>query len=116
MRPFETFQQTFILLGGHPRFDGPNIIIKMSYIFLVLSIFTFQFLSALSDAVFIYKYIGTDLEGSLCALFQFAATSDAVYMICNGYINRKKVMKIIESFEQVYQASKWFSYQFSKYF
>ena len=78
---------------------------------MLFSIFSVVCLIANACAVaasvtFLLKFISSNLEESLYALFQCAAYSNVVYIHIAAFLQRKKVTSVFESLTEIYETSK----------
>ena len=78
---------------------------------MLFSIFSIVCLIANACAVaasvtFLLKFISSNLEESLYALFQCAAYSNVVYIHIAAFLQRKKVTSVFESLTEIYETSK----------
>lgn len=62
-----------------------------------------------ASATFLAKFISSNLEQSLYALFQCSAYFNAVYIHIAAFLQRKKVTAVFESLSVIYETSKEFS-------
>lgn len=106
MRPFRLIQQIYIGLGLHPRYGAPQTFKKKLNMFLAFGLFAIQCCSLISDIIFIKQSIGYNLGDCLCALFQLAATSNAVFILIMAYHQRKMVIQIFDEYENICIARK----------
>lgn len=70
------------------------------------TVFTLNLCAFLFSALFFIKFISTDLESCLFALFQIFGAANVVYMTIIAFFHRQKIRAIFEGLSNIYAASK----------
>lgn len=76
-----------------------NITFSIAILTIQLSIFT-------ASALFFIKFIESDFENSLYALFQVAAAISGIYTIFAAFLLRNKILWILNKYQSVYERNK----------
>lgn len=79
-----------------------------------LIVFFGNFTSWAGALAFIIKYVSTDFENSLYAVFQLCAVGSVSYILIAAFFMRSQIRDIFRGLTQIYEASKTdrFSFQF----
>lgn len=106
MEAFRINQQIFIFFGICPRPKDESFAIRL--IRIVGRIIYTTILAGFGlfgSGGFVLKYISTNLEEALYALFPTVATTGFLYMYFTAYLQRNKIVNMIKDFRQVYDSS-----------
>lgn len=83
---------------------------RYAYVAFTASSFLVMFSAVLSDALFFWKFIATDIEHSLMALLQLFGHGAMAYSILFMYILRDNINAIFESLSEICAMSKKLSH------
>lgn len=68
-------------------------------------IMTIECLSLLASSMYIDRYLETDIENCMYAIFQLAALFSVIYMWTVGFFLRNTIAGIFEQFQNIYNKS-----------
>lgn len=107
MKPLGTSRKILTWFYLYPVEEGTE---RKKLIHFILSavVFIFKISFLASSTAFFMKYVSTDLEESLYALFQISAFSNSTYVIAIAYISHQKITALIDRLSAIYDASKNF--------
>lgn len=87
----------------HPPAEETNRIRRLAYVAFTILVFMISFLGWLDSAIFVYRFIDTNLEAALFGILQFIAMTNVVYLTIIAYILRPKLVEVIQKFTLNYR-------------
>lgn len=105
MQPLKTNQQVLTWLCIYPIDKSSSKQMACEYIIFSWIIFTLNLCAFVSPVQFIIKFVSTDLESCVFALFQVSATANVVYMTIIAFLLREKITAIFTGLSIIYAAS-----------
>lgn len=88
---------------------GATSSLKRSAYIVLSAVVCFSTICALaSSTAYFIKFMSTDLEESLCALFQVSCFSNVTYVIIVAYFLKSKIVAILNDLDSIYDACKIF--------
>lgn len=113
MKPLATNRRVLMRLGLYPFNGNTSKRSKINSIFNGMFIFGVAVSACVSCVIFIIKHVTTNLEDSLYALGQILIYSNALYMMVFVYLQRYKIVAIIENLAEIHVQCKTDSMLFS---
>lgn len=105
MNPLKSLQKWLKLLCVFPITDAKITLNKIWCISFTFIIFCGNLFAVIASAAFIIKYISSDLQRSLYALFQFGSFFIMFYTMVIVFFMRKKIIEIFEKLSEIYDES-----------
>lgn len=106
MEPLSTNQRVLRWLCICPATKNTSESIKWARVLFSWTIFTLNLFAFVLPVLFFVKFISTDLESCLYALFQIPTTGNIVYMTIIAFFLRHKITAVFENLSIIYAASK----------
>lgn len=98
----------FILMSIFPTSIDQHFSVKMRNKLFSLTVFLLVFGGLVFSMTFIKRFVVSDLENTLYALFQIAAFGCQVYLFIVGYKIGPKFAELYPKLQQIYDSSKVF--------
>lgn len=106
MDPLVTNKKMLMWLCILPAQAQTNQNMKLLYIVTSFTLLTSCFLGLIASVAFMVKYLSTNLEDCLYALFQVSGDASALYMILIAFILRRQIAALFDQLSEIYCASK----------
>lgn len=106
MQPFSTFKNILVLLNILPSSDGTNLRAKIFNFSFSCFVLITLFLSFLSSSVYFFKFVKSDMENSLYALWQIFAYISPIYTWIAAYLMQKRFINVFTQIEDIYKLGK----------
>lgn len=105
MKPLVIDQRVFTWFGVFPLETTPKLSTKLIFSIFVVVISAWSLSSLLSSGTYFFRYMSVDLELSLYALFQLAATLIVANAIIIILLSRWKISSVFRNLEMIYEES-----------
>lgn len=92
-----------------PAVENTSIWRKLAHIAFTLLNILCIFTSVWASVNFFLKYVSSNLELALNAIWQIGALSSLLYFLAVAYLTRQKFMRMFETLDQIYDQSMDFS-------
>lgn len=106
MEPLKINQQVLTWLCIFPANEATSKRKKLAYIGLALTTVVSMSIITLGSMVFFVKYVLTDLESALYALFQIFDCGGFLYACLVFYLSRHRIPSIFVNLAEIYRSSK----------
>lgn len=106
MVPLAIHKRVWTWLCVYPIDESTSKWKKLVYIIFTLVILAANLSIIPASVAFAMKFVSTDLEGSLHALFQITACTGIIFAMFSGFILRHKISTIFEQLTEIYNRSK----------
>lgn len=97
----DSIKNYLILICSLPTPETTKSAIKQRNLASGLCHFILQLTILISSFGFLIKNVSIDLENSLYALVQLAATGSTTYMFIFGFVRREKMRKLFVEFQKI---------------
>lgn len=108
MNPLETNKKVLIWLCLCPAEKSTKWTRKLIYIIFALIILTGNLCAFGTSVAYFLRYVSTDLEGSLYALYQIGAFYALIYMTITAFYLRQEILALFDSLTKIYEKCKRF--------
>lgn len=106
MEPLMTNKKVLMWLSVYPFADGASKWKKKLSILLAFYVFISQICSVVASVAFFLKFMSTDLERSLYAIFQVFACSSAAYGVGFAVVMSHEITNTIDKLSEIYKMCK----------
>lgn len=103
MEPFAMNKRVLQWHCVYPLDENSSKWMKWACVAFALCVFASNILAIVSSAVYVWKYIWIDLEGSLYALFQVAGWTSLTYGMVIAFIMRKELTATIDQSSDIFK-------------
>lgn len=104
-KPLEPCQQVLSYISVCSVEENISKWKKLAFKVFPFIIFATNLMSVSGSILFFWRFISTDLEKCLIALYQIAGALGLMYSIIVTFITHSKLLAMIESLEKIYRAS-----------
>lgn len=108
MKAFATHQLVFNWMSILPVANETALWKRILMNIFAITVTLFEVLGLLTSVVFVEKFASIDLEGSVKTVFQIAAYANVTYVLFVAFLSRKKMSKLINKFQRIYETSESF--------
>ena len=108
MEGFETPKKMFTWLRVYPEVENTSELEKISHIIFALIVFCANLFSALAHWGYLWKYVSTDLKGSVFAFMGATTFSCLTYILIIVFLLRNRICNIINKLLEIYRSRKYF--------
>lgn len=106
MKPLETNERVLMWLYLFPPNEFARKRMKIAHVVFAMSVIMTHLISVIVGAVFIHRYMSTNLEETLFSLFHTIAAASMLYQSIGTVILRHKLTAIFEGLSKIYNESK----------
>lgn len=106
MKPLVTNRKVLTWIGILPAAERTNKFRKLIYITFYFALTSSSGFALFTSLTFMLKYMSTNLEDCLYALFQVAADMNLVYMMVIALILRRKIAALFDRLTEIYNERK----------
>lgn len=107
MTPLKTHKQIWTWLCVCPPNKNTSKWKRVAYMILASAIIAFEFTAVIASLAFIVKFMRTDFEGCLHALFQCIGYVGITAVMIIALISRRKIFWIFEELTKIHQKCKF---------
>lgn len=106
MTPLETHKRIYKMMSVYPLDKDSSKWKTLACIIFVLFISISEITCFVASASFVMKFVSTDLEQSLHALFQFIYYTCATFYTLHSVISRRKFRLVFDKLTEIYRKCK----------